>query len=388
MKYILLIGLLFGFLLPVKATHIVGGEFQMKHNTNFSYTFILNLYFDKVNGNAEAFDPSITVSIFEKVTNRRMQNFTMTSASRTPVAYTSIACTNASLGTDKIVYINPNIILSAEVYNSPNGYYVVWERCCRNRGIANIIRPENAGQTFYLEFPAVIQNGLRFINSSPELFPPLSDYACLNDLFYYDFGGTDPDGDSLVYEMITPLNGFSAPPPGNARPIPFPGPYPLITWDAGLSERFQIPGAPTVAITRYTGRLTIRPTQLGLFVFGVRVDEYRNKIKIGEIRRDFQLLVLDCPKNAKPNIFLREASKKTPYREGDVIIIKATDNRCVTIAATDTDPNEAVILTARPVNFNFPGSFIPVTQGIINRNNQGEELIKRSPFCITAGNSK
>ncbi|UOQ76589.1 hypothetical protein MUN84_18960 [Hymenobacter sp. 5516J-16] len=82
---------------------------------------------------------------------------------------------------------------------------------------------------------------------------------------------------------------------------------------AGLGTQNQIPGNPTLGIDARTGRLMVRPTQLGLFVFGVRCTEYRGGQKIGETRRDFQLYVLNCPRNTVPSLQLR-TSAGVPYR--------------------------------------------------------------------------
>jgi hypothetical protein len=161
------------------------------------------------------------------------------------------------------------------------------ERCCRNSTINNIVEPENAGQTFYLEFPAVVRNGQPLINSTPKIFPPLSDYACINELFYFDFGGEDADGDSLVYEMVTPFNGSSTPAIPSPE-LPSSAPYSLIKWLPGLSTNNQIPGNPALTIDRRTGQLQVRPSQLGLFVFSIKCSEYRQGVKLGEVRRDFQ----------------------------------------------------------------------------------------------------
>ena len=45
---------------------------------------------------------------------------------------------------------------------------------------------------------------------------------------------------------------------------------------------------------------------LDLFEFCVLTEEFRNGKKIGEVRRDFQLKVIDCPTNNAPQSFLRE----------------------------------------------------------------------------------
>lgn len=362
----LLLGCLLLMAVPARATHIVGGEMELVHNAGDSYTLLLNLYFDAVNGSAGALDADLTATIFDKATNRNIINVLLPLTSNTFVNYTNPACAKPTLSTRKLVY-SKIITLSASTYNSAQGYYVAVERCCRNNSISNIVAPANAAQTFYLEFPAVVRNGLPFIDSTPRIFPPLADYACRNELFYYDFGGQDADGDSLVYDLVTPLNGHSTasvPKPAAASPAP----YPLITWNNGLSTLNQIPGAPTLSINRATGRLTVRPIDIGLFVFGVRCSEYRRGEKIGESRRDFQLMTLNCPINTRPSMVLLPAlTGQVPYRPGrDTLRLVPGGNRCVRLRFTDPDPNTRLTLSLSPVNFSgtLP-SFTTATTGAV-----------------------
>ena len=336
---------------PARATHIVGGEMELVHNSGNSYTLLLNLYFDAVNGSPSALDADLTASIFDKNNNNRMMNVVLPLTSNTFVNYTNPACAKPTLSTRKLVY-SKDITLPVGTYTSTQGYYVAVERCCRNNSISNIVAPGNAAQTFYLEFPAVVRNGAPFIDSTPRIFPPLADYACRNELFYYDFGGQDADGDSLVYDLVTPLNGHSdatVPKPAAASPAP----YSPITWNPGLGTLNQLPGAPTLSINRATGRLTVRPTDLGLFVFGVRCAEYRRGEKIGEARRDFQLMALNCPINTKPSVLLLPApTGQVPYRPGrDTLHLVPGGNRCVRLRFTDPDPNSRLTLSLSPVNF-------------------------------------
>ena len=336
---------------PARATHIVGGEMELVHNSGNSYTLLLNLYFDAVNGSPSALDADLTASIFDKNNNNRMMNVVLPLTSNTFVNYTNPACAKPTLSTRKLVY-SKDITLPVGTYTSTQGYYVAVERCCRNNSISNIVAPGNAAQTFYLEFPAVVRNGAPFIDSTPRIFPPLADYACRNELFYYDFGGQDADGDSLVYDLVTPLNGHSdatVPKPAAASPAP----YSPITWNPSLGTLNQLPGAPTLSINRATGRLTVRPTDLGLFVFGVRCAEYRRGEKIGEARRDFQLMALNCPINTKPSVLLLPApTGQVPYRPGrDTLHLVPGGNRCVRLRFTDPDPNSRLTLSLSPVNF-------------------------------------
>jgi gliding motility-associated-like protein len=345
-----ILGLLLGLLAagPAWATHIVGGEMDLQYQSGSTYFLTLTLYFDAINGDAAALDQALTAGIFDKATNRRLASVTLPLTSNTFVSYSNPACAVASLSTRKLVYRN-NIVLDAATYTSAAGYYAAVERCCRNLAIRNIISPGGAGQTFYLEFPAVVRNGAAFIDSTPRIFPALGDYACLNNLFIYDFGGQDPDGDSLAYDMATPLKGNST--ALNPTPAPAAAPYAPVTWTSGLNTANQIPGAPALGIDARTGRLTVRPNLIGLFVFGVRCSEYRRGVKIGETRRDFQLYVLNCPINNPPVVSVQANGRR--YLAGrDTVRMLPGGSRCLTIRYTDPDTSSTLTLSAQPVNFN------------------------------------
>ena len=361
--------------LAASATHIVGGELELQHKTGSTYALTLNLYFDAVNGSPGALDQNLTASIFVKSTDERMADVVLPLVSNTFVDYTNPACSVGSLVTRKLVYSH-DITLEAGTYTNAGGYYVAVERCCRNLAIGNIVAPGAAAQTFYLEFPAVVRNGGAFIDSTPRIFPPLGDYACLGELFYYDFGGQDADGDSLSYEMVTPLNGH-ANPRNPVLPQASAAPYAPITWNAGLGTANQIPGSPALGIEARTGRLTVRPASLGLFVFGVRCAEFRRGVKIGETRRDFQLYVLNCPGNMKPQMQVYAAGSPAAYLPGrDTLRLVPGGNRCLTIRYTDPDPNSVLTMTSRPVNFTgLVPAFTTTSSGTVRAAGQPDTLI-------------
>ncbi|HMG94275.1 MAG TPA: hypothetical protein VK589_29650, partial [Chryseolinea sp.] len=257
----------FLFSLPLTASHIVGGEFEIIHLTGNQYRVSLILYFDELNGNPGAKDNNFTTAIYRKSDNFLMQNVFFSTYSITNVDYTQPECSNGEIVTSKLVYTT-TLNLSDERYDDPEGYYIVWERCCRNYTITNIFSDDPAvgsrstGQTFYLEFPPVVKDGKPFINSSPRLFPPLNDYACPRKPYYVDFAGIDDDGDSLAYSLVTPLSTHSIDP----FPPLLPGPYPTVDWKPPFSLTNILGGVPDLKISD-EGFLTATPTQQGLYVF-------------------------------------------------------------------------------------------------------------------------
>ena len=380
-----LLSLLLLWLLPqtAAATHIVGGELDLQHRTGNNYTLTLNLYFDAIYGQVGAIRPTLPAGIFVKGTNQRLVDVVMPMVSSTYVQYTNAACAIGSLSTRKLVY-TVDVVLNSTVYNNPSGYYVAVENCCRNASIFNIVDPGSAAQAFYLEFPAVVRNGQPFIDSTPQIFPPLSDYACQGELFYFDFGGQDADGDSLAYDMVTPLNGHATagnPNPGQAVPAP----YSPITWKPGYGTLNQISGAPALGIDAHTGRLTVRATSSNLYVFGVRCSEYRNHVKIGETRRDFQLLVRPCMANQPPRLQMTAGSSPIPYRPGRDTVRLVPGGRCLNIRYTDPDPNSVLTMSTRAVNFTgqLP-TFTTRTSGTVHAAGQPDTLTATLcfPDCV------
>jgi gliding motility-associated-like protein len=346
----LLIILLF-FSFRLYGTHIVGGEIELIHMESSRYQLNLIQYFDDVNGLPDAEDQTITLFIFRKSDNVRMKSVLLHNKGSTFVPYTNIDCTIDELITRRIVY-SAEIELDPQLYNNPSGYYIVWERCCRNEVITNIRNPGAVGQAFYLEFPPVVKNGKPFYNSSPVLFPPLSDYACINDFFYFDFSGVDFDGDSLVYSIVQPLTGFSSPAPDNIIPAPRPAPYPVAQWISGITTRNSVPGTPPLSISR-DGLLTVVPSQSGLFVFSVLCEEYRDGSRIGEVRRDFQMLVIDCPDpGVQPKLMVRTPGADAFTETPDTLIFTSEEEKCYEFKVRDADGAENLQFRVRPVNFN------------------------------------
>jgi len=358
-----LFALLLMIVLPVYGSHIVGGEFELIHISAYNYQLNMILYFDDINGNPGAQDPSATVSFYRKRDNVFITSLLLPLISRIPVSYSQPACSSDFLKTDKLIY-SAAITLSPDTFNDAEGYYISWQRCCRNYNITNIYSEDpnlggiSAGQTFYLEFPPVLKNGGQFINSSPHLFPPLSDYGCPGRPYYVNFAGVDDDNDSIVYSLTTPLN--TTEPVG--LPPASPGPYPLVKWRPGYSIQNIVGGTPDLRISR-DGLLTCTPTTIGLFVFAVKVEEFRNGAKIGETRRDFQMLVVDgCQPDKPPQIVGKKLTDSTftyvntmPVSFADTV---KDGTRCITVQVSDPDSQDPahnysqnISIRAVPLNF-------------------------------------
>lgn len=396
-SYLILIFCLLALTFQARASHIVGGEFELVHIQNNTYRLSLVLYSDDINIiDPAAIDPTAVVHIWQKNNNSLIRSITLPKVSHKPVPYSNPNCVIPYLKTSKIVY-SAEIVLDGSTFNSPEGYYINYERCCRNGVLNNIRFPGETGQAFYLEFPPVVKDGEPFINSSPNLFPPLSDFARLGYPFYFDFRGTDADGDSLVYSLVTPLAGSSSPDPGNVVPNPGrPAPYEEVSWNSAYSQNNMIPGDPSLRINQ-NGFIQVTPSETGLFVFSVIAEEFRSGEKIGEVRRDFQMLVYEYQgSDFPPDLSAQKPSDGVFYK--DEIRLSDTDftdfenERCMVLKVSDDDVDadgaaqngkEPLKFKIVPVNFSgkVTTEYLSVSQGSVDKDNRSFLLDLCLPLC-------
>ncbi len=355
-KYLRLVALLLLVAFKASSTHIVGGDITVKWVSGNDFQVTLKFYRDCNAGNAD-FDATVTCGVFDLSTNVMQQQFTMPLILRD------------TLNLGDSCYSPPNLCVEEGIFqstvtipNNPNGYYISWLRCCRNSLIQNIVNPLSSGMVFYCEIPdPALQNSTPVFGSYPNA------YFCVNVLNTRVFTCTDINGDSLVYSLEIPLDcdptsGCSS----NPIPPPGPGPYGTITWQTPYSLA-NILGDPLMAITQNTGILTVTPPTLGVFVFAVRVKEYRNGNKIGEIRRDIQYQVLPCAGN-NPPFFTQPTTFSYNLLAGDTL--------CFPVAVTDPN-NDTLFLTASSEVFSTSPDEPAVTWSNVNGHGSAQ-----STFCI------
>ncbi|MDQ6478213.1 gliding motility-associated C-terminal domain-containing protein [Dyadobacter sp. LHD-138] len=332
------------------ATHIVGGQLFFTENKGayYNYNIGLTMYFDARNGDPGAEDDFVNIYVFRKRDNARMATVQVPKIGRKSVSYTNPLCGITSTETIMITYAL-DVRAESVSFDDPGGYYMVWDRCCRNGTITNIKSPGDAGSLFYLEFPPILKNNAAFHNSSPK-FPDIQgDYACVNSPFFFNFGGTDADGDSLTYTLVTPRQGYSTKAQPNVQAIGSSN-YPTLNWIDGITTANIIPGPKPLTVDRKTGMLSVTPGNIGLYVFSVQVDEFRNGVKIGTLTRDFQLRVVDCPKMDKPKLLFKPKGKSTFYNSNQIFTIKKDDPNCFEVMVTDPTLNDLIHVQGQAID--------------------------------------
>lgn len=297
------IGLLFClvFLLAsgeVMATHVVGGEVTYTYLGNSVYRFRIDIYRDCINGDVQAIsqDNPAYISVFSG-NGTRLFSDSINSSSRILIPDNfSNDCINNKPATclDRITFFK-NYTLP----ENPAGYYLVYQRCCRNGTILNIVNPGSTGATYYCQVPPasltnpIVNNSAVFKNYPPQII-------CINNPLFYDHSATDADGDSLSYEFCTAFGGGSA---NDAKPVPTSLNFPAVSYYFPYSAKLPMgPGNASLKIDPVTGMITGTPAQLGRYVVTVCCHEWRNGVIINTVTREFQFVVTNCSKAVVANI--------------------------------------------------------------------------------------
>ncbi len=352
------------------ATHIIGGDFKVTMTNNGTsssvYDIQLRLYRDDVNG-AVNMPASVTIGIYQIGTNNLQTIKTLYldngSGSLVPLG-------------DPCYTPNPSIVRIEEgVYNGlgsvslPNfsmGYYLHYETCCRNGLIDNLATPTSDGISIF----AIIPDPSLGQNSTPDFGDyPNDAYFCVNNIKYFTWPVTDPDGDSLVFSLVAPLNDGTNTNNGNSAPgsgaYPF---YPSCNFAPGFNQFNVIGGTPQMSINPVTGEMAASPAILGYFQFSVRVEEYRNGVKIGEVRRDAQYASLPCVL-ANPPVITVNDDIGSPLSDTFSVDVYVNDSICFDLEVGVNDPSDSVFLKLTSSNFDLLNSFIPASNYISGSTN-------------------
>lgn len=271
------------------ATHIVGGEITYRCLGNDSYEITLTVYRDCYNGDPW-FDNPATVGIYENNSDSIL-------VKKLSLPYSALSNdTLPVILSNPCLSVPPDVCVHKATYRTlttlpfnPNGYIIVYQRCCRNKLIRNLPDPLNTGISFIAEISAESQllcnRGAKF-----DYWPPVA--ICVHHPINFDHSGSDADGDSLAYRLCTPLFG-----PDSLRPAPNPPlapPYQEVIWLDPPYNLSNILGGDPLSIDPHSGFMTGIPNTIGNFVVGVCVDEFRDGALLSTTRRDFQYNVADC----------------------------------------------------------------------------------------------
>jgi hypothetical protein len=195
-------------------------------------------------------------------------------------------------------------------------------------------------------------------NSSPQLINLPVPYINVNKPIMYSAGALDLDGDSLVYSLQPALAGLNT----------------VMTYNTGFTYLNPITANPALALNSQNGSITLTPTVLtpgpasagyNKYVVVVQIDEYRKingaVVKVGSVRRDIFITVIDCGPNQNPLISNITTGSQS-LNANDVLNVKPGQPVNIQFAATDLDANSVLELTS-DVTAVLPGATVNITSG-------------------------
>lgn len=296
-KYIFA-SLLLIFSTPLFANHISGGEMIYQYigpgNTSNSkrYKITLRIFRDNLGGGAQM-PGNVLIGIYN------MDNLTLVSGSAFNVNRTSLI--DVPVTPAPSCMQNPPLIdyqmgafeFIVDLPNNSNGYTAAYQTCCRIFPLENVLTQNQPAQGEGSTYSCIIPGTNQLAsgnNSSPQFRTELT-RVCYKSKFTFDFGATDPDGDSLVYSFCDAYNRGNS--TNSANVTPSAPPYQSVNYINGYSASSPLGSGAT--INSKTGLISgISPQNSGRYVVCVCIDEYRNGVIIGHHRKDFILTVSNC----------------------------------------------------------------------------------------------
>ncbi len=156
-----------------------------------------------------------------------------------------------------------------------NNILMSYSLCCRNNAITTLSSP--GSESLYID--VLLDNSTTVCNNSPIFLNPPTAYTCAGNDVFYNHGAFDPDNDSLVYSLTPCLEARNNP---VEYRFPFSHINPLTT-------------SSGTTIDSNTGAISFStPNTPQVSVLCVLVEEYRNGVRIGYMRRDMQFNLLNC----------------------------------------------------------------------------------------------
>ena len=330
------------------STHIMGGEIIAENNGGNNYNILLTIYRDTVGIQT---DINQDFSVYD-VNGNNIMNFTSTldANANHPV----FGFQNGSLlpyfpyGVE-IYFFSKTITLPG-----PGEYTIAWDKCCRNAAIQNLVAPLSNDMRLYttVTVDAAQTNSTPYFMVKPVMYLPVNTPWQYNPLPY------DVNGDSLSWSLGAPHES-SGSPTGN----------PITGYTAPPSDPSNL-----ISIDPVTGTISWTASMLGNWVYTVICEEYRNGVKIGEIRRDMQFIVL--PSGNLPRFM---NFNKIPMINGYYYWdIEPGQNHELRLMANDQDQNDAVTFEAfgEPFLLANPLTFSQQNTGI---GNQIETILSWAP---------
>jgi len=258
------------FSFTAKSSHIVGGDtkFIQIGPNQFKVVFRLIRYCNGI-----AAPVRLSPRYYDKGTNILVSSGF--ASLDTMILFSGGSTTGLAFCVEDYTYID-----TVTLPNNPNRYYVSYGHCCRALTLMNHMA---RGQVWTADIPnPAITGG----NSSPAYTAyPSTMGLCVGVNTNLDFSCIDPNGDSLVYSLVQPIDRTGS---GGAKP------FISLSYKTGYSLIAPLGPGSTCTINPSTGIVTGKAISMGIYVLAVKCEEFRSGFKIGEVIREAEVPAINC----------------------------------------------------------------------------------------------
>ena len=215
-----------------------------------------------------------------------------------------------------------NVYQQLHTYNESGTYTLSMTDPNRIGSILNLNFPNSDQVAFHVETRVTLSSNFEN-NRSPVLLEPVVGMGAVGQPFYHIPNAYDPDGDSLTYELMIPMEGLDTDVPNYVWPDMIPLPDPI---------------SNSLSINPVTGLITWdAPQKAGLYTLAVKVTSFRDGEVQDVIIRDMLITITEGLQ--APNITASEQSQ-------DIIDVQVGDIILLDVFAMSTDADLSLTLTA------------------------------------------
>lgn len=255
MKQFLLLAFFVCLSITARATHLLGGEITARNISGQTYEFSAIVYFDMENGASAAKGQTEIILCLGDGTQRKVDRLSLEKLDGSPA-------------------VSRGIFRTTYTYGAPGKYTITARITQYSLGIINL---PNGGQSQEMIVQTILNTS---VPNSIALAPSPIFVSGLRQLFSLPMPRIDPDGDSLAYRIVKPLD------------------------QQKICE-------PTVTIDRYVFPNEIKregifrivfqkahlvwnaPAEVGVYAYAYVTEEWRKGIKISETWRTYVVIIKD-----------------------------------------------------------------------------------------------
>ena len=277
-------------------------------------------------------------------------------------------CTSSSRFNLEEVSYSSVVTFSAAEQSCPN-WVLSWSECCRTNTV-NILN--GPSENFYAEAHLMLTPGLN--NNSPLFGSVVSNLVAYNEPVQLSNYAIDMDGDSLVYSIQNPLKANNSIISYTTFPVeviynsdstkftgvtgPYSNAFPIFTYSLDWSQPMPLFPVKNFVLNGKNGSYKFIPRKLvqnqpansgvNRYTIVTQVDEYRKlngvPTKIGSVRRDMFLEVVDAAGNKNPAVITPTANGHA-ISETDIINLRPGIPLNFQFGTSDGNANDVIALT-------------------------------------------